>query len=71
MSMDVNWVWNQNGEIEFEAQAAHPGAEKRVYSIMVTDVVPALLKAGFTEKDVNEFLVVNPRKFFARSGQPL
>jgi predicted metal-dependent phosphotriesterase family hydrolase len=50
---------------------AHPGAEKRVYAFMVTNVVPALLGAGFTEKDVNQFLVGNPRKFFARSGQPM
>jgi phosphotriesterase-related protein len=71
MSMDVNWTWNQKGEIEFEAQASHPGAERRIYTYMITDVVPALLEAGFSEKDVNEFLVVNPRKFFARSGQPM
>jgi phosphotriesterase-related protein len=71
ISMDVNWTWNQKGEIEFEAQVAHPGAEKRVYAFMVTNVVPALLGAGFTEKDVNQFLVGNPRKFFARSGQPM
>jgi len=71
ISMDVNWVWNQKGEIEFEAQAAHPGAEKRTFAFMVTEVVPALLKAGFTEKDINEFLVGNPARFFARSGQPM
>ena len=71
ISMDVNWTWNNKGEIEFEAQAAHPGAERRVYSYMISDVVPALIEAGFTEKDVNEFLVMNPRKFFARSGQPM
>ena len=68
--MDVNWIWNKKGKIEFEAQADHPGAERRTYSFLM-NTVPALLKAGFTEQDIHTFLVDNPRKFFARSGQPL
>jgi phosphotriesterase-related protein len=71
ISMDVNWTWNRGGRIEFEAEAAHPGAERRTYAYMMTDAVPALLKAGFTQNDIDIFLVENPRKFFARSGQPV
>ncbi len=71
MSMDVNWTWNKAGKIEFEAEADHPGAEKRTYAFMVTNTVPELLKAGFTNQDVHTFLVENPRKFFSRSGLPV
>lgn len=68
ISIDVNWTWNnQKGKIEFEAEAEHPECGRRTYAYMMTDSVPALLQAGFTEKDVHTFLVENPRKFFARS----
>jgi phosphotriesterase-related protein len=70
-SMDVNWTWNKAGKIEFEAEAEHPGAERRTYAYMMTDAVPALLKAGFSEADIETFLVDNPCKFFARSGMPV
>lgn len=68
MSMDANWTWNKEGKIEFEAEAQHPEAARRTYAYMMTDAAPALLKAGFTEKDIHTFLVENPRKFFERSG---
>ena len=71
ISMDVNWTWNRAGQIEFEAEADHPGAERRTYAYMLTEVVPALLKAGFTQKDIDIFLIDNPRKFFARAGSPI
>jgi predicted metal-dependent phosphotriesterase family hydrolase len=35
---------------------------------MLTEVVPALLEAGFTDQDIHTFLVENPRKFFERAG---
>jgi len=35
---------------------------------MMTDAVPALLEAGFSEKDIRTFLVENPRRFFERAG---
>ena len=71
ISMDVNWTWNRAGQIEFEAEADHPGAERRTYAYMLTEVVPALLKTGFTQKDIDIFLIDNPRKFFARAGSPI
>jgi phosphotriesterase-related protein len=71
MSMDVNWTWNKAGKIEFEAEADHPGAERRTYAYMVTDAVPALRQAGFNEEDIDAFLIDNPSKFFSRSGLPV
>lgn len=71
MSMDVNWTWNKEGKIEFEAEVQHPEAARRTYAYMITDAVPALLKAGFTEQDIQTFLVENPCKFFSRSGDPV
>jgi phosphotriesterase-related protein len=71
MSMDVNWTWNSAGQIEFEAAAQHPDAARRTYAYMMTDTVPALLAAGFTEKDIHTFLVDNPRQFFERAGTPV
>jgi phosphotriesterase-related protein len=71
ISMDTNWTWNKAGKIEFEAEADHPGAERRIYSYMITDAVPAFLAAGFTQADIDTFLVTNPSKFFSRSGMPI
>ena len=69
ISIDCNWTWNKDGKIEFEEQANHPEAGKRTYAFMITDTVPELLKAGFTDQDIQAFLVDNPRKFFAQSGK--
>jgi predicted metal-dependent phosphotriesterase family hydrolase len=68
ISIDVNWIWNQAGQIEFEAAAEHPEAARRTYGYMMTDTVPDLLKAGFTEEDIRTYLVDNPRRFFEQSG---
>jgi phosphotriesterase-related protein len=67
ISIDVNWTWNQTGEIEFEEQANHPEAGRRTYAFMMTDTLPELLKSGFTEKDLQTFLVNNPQAFLGRS----
>ena len=69
ISIDCNWTWNKDGQVEFEEEANHPEAGKRTYGYMMTDTVPELLKAGFTDKDIQVFLVDNPRKFFAQSGK--
>jgi phosphotriesterase-related protein len=71
ISMDVNWTWDKNGKIEFEAEVDHPGAERRTYAYMMTDAVPALIQAGFTQKDIDIFLIDNPRMFFSRAGSPV
>jgi len=69
ISIDCNWTWNKDGKIEFEEEANHPEAGKRTYAFMMTDTVLELLKAGFTDKDIQAFLIDNPRKFFAQSGR--
>jgi phosphotriesterase-related protein len=65
ISIDCNWNWNLAGKIEFEEEANHPEAGRRTYGFMMTDTVPELLKAGFTEDDIRMFLVENPCKFFS------
>jgi len=32
---------------------------------MITDLVPALLKAGFSAKEIETFLISNPRHYFS------
>ena len=68
ISIDCNWTWNAQGEIELEEQAKHPEAGLRTYGFMMTDTVPELLRAGFSPRDIQTFLVDNPRKFFSQSG---
>lgn len=63
-SVDCNWEW-KNGKVVFEASDKHPEAAKRTYAYMITDAVPALLKAGFSAKEIQTFLVDNPRRFFS------
>ncbi len=69
ISIDCNWTWNKDGKIEFEEEANHPEAGERTYAFMMTDTVLELLKAGFTDKDIQAFLIDNPRKFFAQFDQ--
>jgi phosphotriesterase-related protein len=66
ISIDCNWTWNQDGEIEFEAERDHPETRNRTFAYMMTDTVPSLIEAGFTEEDVRTFLVDNPRNFFVQ-----
>jgi phosphotriesterase-related protein len=69
ISIDCNWTWNKAGKIEFEEEANHPEAGERTYAFMMTDTVLELLKAGFTDRDIQTLLIDNPRKFFARPGE--
>lgn len=71
MSVDMNWTWNKEGKVEFEAEAQHPEAARRTFAYLVTDTIPALREAGFSDQDIQTFLVENPRTFFARSGLPV
>lgn len=64
MSVDSNWTWNAAGQAEFEAERDHPETARRTFSYMMTDAMPALLRAGFAQQDVRAFLVDNPRAFF-------
>jgi phosphotriesterase-related protein len=67
ISVDCNWEW-KNRQRVFEAEDApysDPNATKRTYAYMMTDVVPTMLKSGFSKKEMDTFLVENPRRFFS------
>ena len=68
ISIDSNWHW-ENGKKVFEGSGApnfDPYAANRTFSYMITDAVPKLLKSGFSMKEVNTFLVDNPRNYFSK-----
>jgi len=64
-SVDANWRWNDDGEVEWEAERSHPETARRTYAYMITEAVPELKKAGFSYDDVDAFLVANPRLYFS------
>jgi|WetSurMetagenome_2_1015567.scaffolds.fasta_scaffold184891_1 phosphotriesterase-related protein len=67
ISIDCNWEWKKE-KIVFEAEDEpflDPNASKRTYAYMMTDVVPAMLKAGFSKKEMDLLLIHNPRQFFS------
>lgn len=69
IDIDSNWHW-ENGKKVFEGAGPpnfDPDAASRTFAYMITDAVPSLLKSGFSMKEVNTFLVDNPRKFFSNS----
>jgi predicted metal-dependent phosphotriesterase family hydrolase len=47
-----------------EAPTRDPNASNRTYAYMMTDAVPRLLQSGFSKKQIDTFLVDNPRRFF-------
>jgi phosphotriesterase-related protein len=66
ISVDCNWHW-ENGKKLFEgaeAPSLDPNASKRTYAYMMTDAVPKLLRSGFSQKEIDTFLVDNPHRFF-------
>ncbi|BBE16164.1 phosphotriesterase like protein [Aquipluma nitroreducens] len=70
VSVDSNWHWEKGRKI-FEGGGEpnfDPNASNRTFAYMMTDVVPMLLKAGFSMKEVNTFLVDNPRNFFSNDS---
>jgi len=66
ISIDSNWHWGNGMKVFEGAEAPHfdPDASKRTFAYMVTDAVPKLLKSGFSKKEIDTFLVSNPREFF-------
>lgn len=67
ISIDSNWHW-ENGNKVFEGSGPpnfDPNAANRTFAYMMTDAVPMLLKSGFSIKEINTFLVDNPRNFFS------
>jgi phosphotriesterase-related protein len=66
ISEDCNWEW-KNGRQVFEGSEEHPEASKRTYAYLLTHEVPMMRKSGFTDKEIETFLVHNPRNFFSGS----
>jgi phosphotriesterase-related protein len=66
ISIDSNWHWVGRDKVFEGAEAPHfdPDAAKRTFAYMATDAVPKLLKSGFSKKEIDTFLVENPRRFF-------
>jgi phosphotriesterase-related protein len=66
ISVDCNWHWAEGKKVFEGAEAPYfdPNASKRTYAYMVTDAVPMLLKSGFSKKEMDAFLVDNPRRLF-------
>jgi len=69
IDIDSNWHW-ENGQKVFEGAGPpyfDPNAASRTFAYMITDAVPRLLKSGFSMKEINTFLVDNPRNFFSNN----
>lgn len=64
ISMDWNFHITDRGQIEVEDEGKYPDTVVRVPSFLFTNTVPSLLKAGFTEDDIEQFLVRNPMQIF-------
>jgi phosphotriesterase-related protein len=63
ISVDSAWEWKDNKPV-IQHSEKYPGNPDRTYSYMITEAVPALLKAGFSAQDMKTFLVDNPRRMF-------
>jgi phosphotriesterase-related protein len=67
ISVDSAWEW-VDGKPAIQHADRYPGDPARTYSYMMTEAVPALLRAGFSAQDIKTFLVDNPRRMFG--GNP-
>jgi phosphotriesterase-related protein len=54
VSHDAGWYDPSNPEGEF-----------RGYTVLFRKLIPALLKAGFTQSDIDQLIVINPREAFS------
>lgn len=67
IDVDHNWHW-ENGKKVFEGAGEpnfDPNAADRTFSYMMTYCVPKLLKAGFSMKEIDTFLIENPRSYLS------
>lgn len=63
-SMDSYWQW-KDGKIITNVEDRHPHTRLKTFAYAITDAVPAMLKAGFSDKEVKQFLVHNPSQYFS------
>jgi len=64
ISIDAHWFLKK-GKAVVAWSEEYPQVANRPYSYMITDAVPALLKAGFSKKEIDTFLIDNPRSYFS------
>lgn len=69
ISVDCNWEWKNRRRIFEAADKPYfdPNAARRTYAYMMTDVVPTMLKSGFSKKELETFLIENPRQYFCEA----
>ncbi|MCI0418670.1 MAG: hypothetical protein L0312_05525, partial [Acidobacteria bacterium] len=67
ISVDSNWEW-KNEKPVFQVSEKHPETARRTFAYMMTDIMPEMLKAGFSAVEMRTFLVDNPRRFFCRAA---
>jgi len=66
ISIDVNWHW-EHGRKVFEGAeppAQNPDASQRTYAYLMTFAVPRLLESGFSQTEIDTFLIGNPERYF-------
>ncbi len=61
-SMDLYWHWS-NGKKIINIDDRYPETAQKTYAYAVTDAIPALLKAGFSSREVNTIFIKNPAVF--------
>jgi len=62
ISIDVNWVIHDDGNVELEAETVNPECRKRNYAYLLSHTVPMLEEAGLDRKTIDVFLIENPRE---------
>ncbi len=65
--MDTYSYWN-NGKILINVEDKYPETRNKTFAYAITDAVPAMLKAGFSAKNINQFLIKNPAHYFSKQG---
>jgi phosphotriesterase-related protein len=64
VSIDANWVIDDDGRIWHEAEKAHPETGKRTYAYAITHAAPMLMAAGVSLQRIWRYLVESPRRYF-------
>ena len=69
ISIDANFVLDENGRIWHEEEKEHPETRKRTFAYAITNAVPMLMSAGVSLQRINKYLIQNPRCFFEHFNQ--
>ena len=64
ISIDANWVFDDDARIWHEAEKEHPETGKRTYAYAITHAVPMLMSSGVSLQRINKYLIDNLRRFF-------